>query len=135
MKYLSTFVKLSVLIVCISFFSCQKAKQASQKIKQVKTEKKEVVAAKSQAPKPAVIKESPKNKYFLIAASFQNPKNAETFHLQLKDKGYDASILNAPNGFFRVSYKGFSQRAEAFKELKAARATTEHKTVWLHIKH
>lgn len=74
------------------------------------------------------------NKYFLIVASFENKTNAEKLQSRLKKDGYVSNIHNAKNGFFRVSYKAFSDRKLAFQELASVRATEEHKDTWLYIK-
>jgi len=80
------------------------------------------------------VKKAP-NKYFLISASFKNELNAEKMKTKLKKEGYDSQIFLASNNYYRVSYKGFSNREQAFKELKQARSTKGHEDVWLHIKH
>ncbi|PKQ63595.1 hypothetical protein BZG02_09515 [Labilibaculum filiforme] len=74
------------------------------------------------------------NKYFLITASFQNIDNAERLQDKLSKEGYSSEVFDASNGFHRVSYKAFSDRAIAFQELKVARASEESKDNWLYIK-
>jgi nucleoid DNA-binding protein len=41
--------------------------------------------------------------YCLITGSFKSRKNAETQAAMLKEAGYSSEIIEAPNGFFRVS--------------------------------
>jgi nucleoid DNA-binding protein len=41
--------------------------------------------------------------YYLITGSFKLFENAEKQAAQLRKEGYDPEIINAPNGFFRVS--------------------------------
>ncbi len=45
----------------------------------------------------------PENSYCLITGSFRSRQNAEVQASQLKEAGFDAEILEASNGFFRVS--------------------------------
>jgi cell division septation protein DedD len=119
--------------------SCKEEAKKPVKKETVKpvAKKKEV---KKPKPKPAekskvepIVKKVP-NKYFLIVASFQNKSNAERLQSKLNNKGYVANVHNANNGFFRVSYKAFSDRKLAFQELASVRATEEHKDTWLYIK-
>jgi Uncharacterized protein conserved in bacteria len=139
MNYLSKILLLSVLICGIGLSSCKK--EAKEPVKKETTKK--------VAPKKEVKKTTPKtvekkklepvvekvpNKYFLIVASFENRANAEKLQSKLKTEGYVADIHNAKNGFFRVSYKAFSDRKLAFQELASVRTTEEHKDTWLYIK-
>jgi hypothetical protein len=49
---------------------------------------------------PAV---SSTDSYCIITGSFRSRKNAETQVDMLRKEGFTPEILNAPNGFFRVS--------------------------------
>ncbi|MBI9063566.1 MAG: SPOR domain-containing protein [Marinilabiliaceae bacterium] len=85
-------------------------------------------AKKVEPPKPA-------DRYFLIAGSFQDRAMAESYKSQLEKEGYDARVLERPNGpnneFFKVSYKGFHDRKEAYRALRDARRSGEREGVWL----
>ncbi|MDE5423208.1 SPOR domain-containing protein [Ancylomarina sp. DW003] len=127
-----TFLSLAVgMSACKEEKKTLKNPKATKKIVKTKAEQKK--PAKKLVPK-AVVKKAI-NKYFLISASFKNKNNAERMQVKLEKNGFDSQIIPAPNNFYRVSYKGFSKRAEAFKELKIARNTQGKENVWLHIKH
>lgn len=129
-----------LFIACLSFaIGMSACKEEKKTLKNPKTTKKIV---KAKPVKKKIEKEVPKavvkkviNKYFLITASFKNQSNAKKMKSKLQKEGYDSQIILSKNNFYRVSYKGFSNKKEAFKELKMARSTEERKDVWLHIKH
>ncbi|WP_372755905.1 SPOR domain-containing protein [Labilibaculum sp.] len=126
-----------IVSLILSLGVCACKDEAKAPVKKELTQKKEsakpeakVIPKKKVAP---VVKEVP-NKYFLIIASFQNIENAKRFQKKLTNDGFTSEIFDGPNGFHRVSYKAFSDRALAFQELKLVRATEEHKDNWLYIK-
>jgi len=103
------------------------------------------VAEQKKAQEQAAAEEAARakaaQKYFLIAGSFQSMENAEKFQKELQQKGYDSEVIvrkTGPNSdFYKVSYKGFADRAEAFRELKNARDANLDFTdeeIWLLIK-
>ncbi|WP_372644719.1 SPOR domain-containing protein [Ancylomarina sp.] len=128
---------ITFLCLAIGMSACKEEKKT---LKNPKTTKK-IVKAKKEHKKPTEkvvpkeVVEKAINKYFLISASFKNQANAKRMQSKLQKEGYDSQIIPAPNNFYRVSYKGFSKRDEAFKELKIARSTKGRERVWLHIKH
>jgi cell division protein FtsN len=139
MNYLSKILLLSVLILGIGLSSCKNEAKEPVKKENVKpvVKKKEV---KKEETKPVekkklepVVEKAP-DKYFLIVASFQKKTNAEKLQTKLKSEGYVSDIHDINNGFYRVSYKAFSDRKLAFKELASVRGTEEHKDTWLYIK-
>jgi len=139
MSNLSKILLLCVLIVSIGLSSCkEEAKTVKKKATTEKVVKKKEV--KKPAAKPVAKKklepvvEKVPNKYFLIVASFEKQSNADKLQNKLKTEGYVSEVHNATNGFYRVSYKGFSNRKLAFEELKNVRSTEEHKDTWLYIK-
>lgn len=85
---------------------------------------------KPEPPKPA-------DRYFLIAGSFQDRAMAEAYKIKLEQDGYEARVLERPNGpnneFFKVSYKGFHDKKEAYRALRDARGKGEMEGVWLMI--
>jgi len=127
---------IAFLSLAIGMSACKEEKKT---LNNPKTNKK-IVKAKpiqnkieKEAAKPIVKKAI--HKYFLIVASFKNQANAEKMKSKLLNEGYDSQIINSKNNFYRVSYKGFANKKEAFDALKLARSIEERKDVWLHIKH
>lgn len=106
---------------------------------------KKVVAdtAKIEEPKP-VVKEvepeppKPADKYFLIAGSFANRQNADVFVTKLINEGYNAQVIERPGGpngdFYKVAYKSFYDKQEAYAELRTARSDQGRDDVWLLVK-
>ncbi len=98
------------------------------------------VAAQQKALEEAAAAEAAKaaQKYFLIAGSFQSMQNAEKFQKELQAQGYDSEVIVRKTGpntdFYKVSYKGFADRDEAFKALRNAKVKPNNETVWLLIK-
>jgi len=126
---------IAFLSLAIGMSACKDEKKT---LKNPKASKKIVKTVKKEAVKKVVPKEVVKkaiNKYFLISASFKNKANAERLQAKFQKEGYDSQIILSENHFYRVSYKGFSDRSQAFKELKIARSTKGQENVWLHIKH
>lgn len=61
-------------------------------------------------------------RYFIIAGSFKNERNAIEFVSSLKRQGYAALIADTNSyGMFRVAFMGFSSMAEAEGKLAAVR--------------
>ncbi len=137
----------------LSFNACSKSKKKAEK----KPVKKTVVhqpvvdsariadslarvAAEQKALEEAAAAEAAKaaQKYFLIAGSFQSMENAEKFQKELQAQGYDSEVIVRKTGpntdFYKVSYKGFADRDEAFEALKNAKVQPNNETVWLLVK-
>ncbi len=57
-------------------------------------------------------------KFYIIAGSFKNPDFANKFVDELKNKGYDASIVIQSSGMNAVNIGSYSSREEANKALK-----------------
>jgi len=132
---------LILIIFTIGFISCGKKKEEPKKqvqrqvVKPVEIKKDTVPPAPK--PEPIVI-EKPDNKYFLIAASFEKETNAISFKNSLIEKGLDSEVIIRNSGinkeFYKVSYKGFSDKKEAYRELNIEKNQPEHEDVWLLIK-
>ena len=61
-------------------------------------------------------------RYFIIAGSFKNERNAIEFVSSLKSQGYAALIADTNSyGMFRVAFMGFSSMVEAESKLVAVR--------------
>ncbi|MCW3807926.1 SPOR domain-containing protein [Plebeiibacterium marinum] len=133
---------LLLIIIAVFTFSCGNKKEAPKK--QVKREvikapevTKDTITPPPPPPAPKVV-EKPDNKYFLIAGSFSSQKNAETFKAELIEQGFDSEVIIRKTGknkdFYKVSYKGFADRDEAFNELAMERKQPNNDDVWLLIK-
>lgn len=125
------------LILTIGVSACKDEKKIPTKKElttKVKTKKITTKTKPKVKPLPKKKLEQIPNKYFLITASFKNPYYADRLQQKLTKEGYNSKVFNAPNNFHRVSYKAFSDRKQAFKELKSVRATEETKENWLYIK-
>lgn len=127
---------IAFLSIAIGMSSCKDEKKT---LKKPKTSKKIVKAKpikkKTENAVPKAIVKKAVNKYFLITASFKNQSNAKKMKSKLQKEGYDSQIILSKNNFYRVSYKGFSKRNEAYNGLKQARSSKGTEDVWLHIKH
>ena len=140
MRNYSRIIFIIVLIFSVGLTACkEESKTPKKKETTSRVAKKETPKPKPE-PKPVpkkklepVVEKVP-NKYFLIVASFQDKTNAERMQAKLTKDGYVSEVHSAPNGFYRVSYKGFSDRKLAFQELENVRSTNEHRDTWLYIK-
>jgi len=131
-----------IILISVITVSCNK-KQEEKKPKV----KSEVVVPKEEVkdtlppeptPIPEPVVEKPKNKYFLIAGSFSSMDNAEKFQSELIQQGYDSEVIIRKTGknqdFYKVSYKGFADKDEAFNQLSVERKLPNQEDVWLLIK-
>ncbi len=127
------FIVLFSFVVSIS--ACKEEKKVPEKPKEVKKVVK-VDSVKTEIEKEVLepVVEKAVNKYFLIAASFEKESNAEKMKLKLQKEGYDSEVILSTNKLYRVSYKGFSEKNDAFNELRKARSSEGKEAVWLHIK-
>lgn len=76
-------------------------------------------------------KESSAARYYLIAGSFKDIKNAEQLSSKLTLEGYKTEILSTPDGWHRVSIMWFSKRDQALKALNEMRSSGKLSSVWL----
>lgn len=76
-------------------------------------------------PAPAVIR------YYLIAGSFRQEENARTLHNELLSEGYSSEIMEAGNGYLRVSMSVFDNKEEALQSLQSIRQQPGRQSVWL----
>jgi nucleoid DNA-binding protein len=82
-------------------------------------------------PKEALLPEEPSDLYYLIAGSFKIRDNALSFREKLIQEGYNSSILESKENFYRVSFFVFSNKDEALKTLYTVRQEADKKDVWL----
>ena len=134
---------LILMLIAIAFFSCGKKKEAPKKVVQRQVikpeeEKKDTVAPVPEPEPEPVVVEKPANKYFLIAASFVKEANAISFKDKLVEQGFDSEVIVRDRGlnkdFYKVSYRGFSDRALAYRALRNEKKQPDHEDVWLLIK-
>ena len=72
-------------------------------------------------------------RYFIIGGSFRSEDNANKYLHQLVAQGYSGKDLGVYNGLHRIAMKGFSNMADAQKELNAMRNQNPQSGVWIHI--
>jgi cell division protein FtsN len=133
----------------ISVSACQSKKKESEKMPVKKTVvhkpvvdtlKKDTLPeepiAESQVEEPEVVK--PDDKYFLISGSFQSMANAEKYKTELESKGYQSEVIvrkTGPNNdFYKVSYRSFYDREEAFSALRQEKQLPNNEHIWLLVK-
>ena len=131
-----------LLLISFILFSCgdkkkNEVKQVKREVVKPPVEKKDTVVPPPPPPEPEVVA-PPENKFFLIAGSFSSQKNAETFKNELLQQGYDSEVILRKTGknqdFYKVSYKGFYDKDEAFNALAMERKQPNNEDVWLLIK-
>ncbi|MGQ1889545.1 SPOR domain-containing protein [Thermophagus sp. OGC60D27] len=78
------------------------------------------------------------DKYFLIAGSFANSSNAESFKKELTQQGFDAQVIIREGGinseFYKVSYMGFKNKKEAISRMVKERQSPGKEDVWVLVK-
>lgn len=132
-RLISLLAIMAILSIC--FTSCvQKKTNKGKKVVIIKQDSIQQDSIANQKKSEAVVKPAPEaQKYFIIMSSFENKSNAELMQKKLIDLGYDSRIIRSEEGFYRVSYMGFSNKEEALRVLKNERAKEGSKEVWLHI--
>ena len=130
-----------IFLIAIITFSCGKEDEKIQVKREVVTTPIVNIdtVPPDTIPEPApIVIEVPDNKYFLISGSFSSQKNAETYKNELIQEGYDSEVIIRSSGknqdFYKVSYKGFSDKEEAFNQLATERKLPNNEDVWLLIK-
>ncbi|WP_075603820.1 SPOR domain-containing protein [Saccharicrinis aurantiacus] len=134
---------LSIALVLIITSCGESEKEAKKQVK--KEVVKKPVVVKDTIPEEPIeepVYEEPKpvepNKYFLIIGSFEKESNAYKLRDELTEQGFDSEVIvrhsRENQEFYKVSYKGFSDRDEAFNELSMERKLPNNQDVWLLIK-
>jgi cell division protein FtsN len=81
----------------------------------------------------------PDDKYFLISGSFHSMANAEKFQQELQAQGYDSEVITRKIGpntdFYKVSYRSFYDRDEAYNALRQEKKMPNNEMVWLLVKY
>lgn len=80
-------------------------------------------------PAPQVID----GKYFMIVGSFQNQNFAELYAEKIQEMGYQSQIIEAPNGFYRVSARSYNNFQQGVSEIAEFR-TSITTGAWLHVR-
>ncbi len=71
--------------------------------------------------------------YYMIVGSFLNNNYAERYAENLREKGYQARIIHAANGFNRVSAQSYDNLQAAVNDIPNFRSTLVPRA-WVHIK-
>jgi hypothetical protein len=71
--------------------------------------------------------------YYVIAGSFLNPLNAESYNNQMSKLGYKSQIIDALNGFKMVSVYNGDSYSDVVSQLNAMR-TTVSADAWVFVK-
>ena len=75
--------------------------------------------------------EMKQKKFFIIAGAFRIPQNAKNLVFNLKEKGYNASLLSLnEKGLSPVAFNSFLNREEAVSELRKIQKK-ENKDAWI----
>ena len=75
--------------------------------------------------------EMKQKKFFIIAGAFRIPQNAKNLVFNLKEKGYNASLLGLnEKGLSPVAFNSFLKREEAVSELRKIQKK-ENKDAWI----
>ena len=75
--------------------------------------------------------EMKQKKFFIIAGAFRIPQNAKNLVFNLKEKGYNASLLSLnEKGLSPVAFNSFLNREEAVSELRLIQKK-ENKDAWI----
>jgi hypothetical protein len=87
--------------------------------------------------KQPTIEETPyidqNDKYFMIVGSFMNYNLAKLYAEKIQQMGYQTQIIEASNGFFRVSAKSYNNFNQGISEIDDFRASITP-GAWLHVK-
>lgn len=73
------------------------------------------------------------HRYFMVVGSFYEERNAERYANDLSNQGYESMIHYSPNGFYRVSAKGYEVYQEGVNEIDLFRNTITP-NAWLFVK-
>ena len=94
-------------------------------------EAQKIAAAEAEAAQPD-------DKYFLISGSFHSMANAEKFQKELQAQGYSSEVIVRKTGpntdFYKVSYRSFYDRDEAYNALRQEKKQPNNESVWLLVK-
>lgn len=89
-----------------------------------------VVSSKSVLTNAQIAKNRDTFNYHIVAASYTNKKQANTFKSRLYQKGYPSIILEE-KGRYRVILQSFNTKKSALKELYRLRKLNKTPDLWL----
>ena len=72
------------------------------------------------------------DRYFMIVGSFLNQNLANNYAEKIRQMGYQSQVLEASNGFFRVSAKSYSNFKLGVSEIDDFRSSVSSRA-WLHV--
>ncbi len=81
--------------------------------------------------KPVADKYAGMTEFHIIAGSFKKMSNARVLSQKLVTKGFQPTILDKQNGYFRVSIKSFDNRTIALQEFNRLRSKHRDLKLWL----
>jgi cell division septation protein DedD/nucleoid DNA-binding protein len=95
-----------------------------------------VVAPEPETPEPEVEADQPvpvveNNKYFIVAGSFKNLRNASDLQDKLKARGFPAEVMITENRMYRVSVASYADKEEAEKGLLEITSQPGLQSCWL----
>jgi hypothetical protein len=73
------------------------------------------------------------DKYFMIVGSFQNQNLANLYAEKIRQQGYQSQVIEASNGFYRVSAKSYGNFKQGVSEIDDFRSSVTERA-WLHVK-
>lgn len=71
------------------------------------------------------------NAYEVVVGSFKDLQNAEELLADLKNQGYQSTIIQDNSAFTKVSIEGFANRIEAVQAMRAYKLSV-HKGAWIY---
>jgi cell division protein FtsN len=130
----------TTLIALLALSACKDKAKEKQQVEPPKVEQasKDTTQATASPTVAGPVKPAPEDKYFLIAGSFLEPQNANTYESRLKKEGYDAKVVQrkwgANNQYYRVACQSFHDRTTAYNTLAKMQQSQEIQDVWLLVK-
>ena len=89
----------------------------------------ETTAPEPEGDQPSPVVES--NKFFIVAGSFKNLKNASDLQDKLKERGFPAEVMFTENRMYRVSVASYATKEEAEKGLLEVTSQPGLQSCWL----
>lgn len=80
-----------------------------------------------------VISTPSNDRYFMIVGSFQNSNLARQYSEKIEQMGYNSEVYEAPNGFYRVSAKSYSNFRQGISEIDDFRSSITP-GAWLNVR-
>jgi cell division protein FtsN len=109
-----------------------KAEEVIEQELKKQAEKKHALSIKEKKEKtPQQTEATGKDRYYLIAGSFKDMKNAREFKEKLERKNFNPKIMRSSNGYFRVYLSNYNSKQKALEGLNKLRASHGKEFVWL----